>query len=82
MLVMIMVAITQEVVMVNIVQNTVVRKVGVLSKNQLVPTIVLPTNVWLVPVTTEEVDMDFIAPNTLVLTQVVQVKNQHYLIIA
>ena len=82
MLVMILVVTTQEVVMDNIVQSTVVRKVDVPLRLPSVPTIVHHTNVCMVPVITEEVGMDFIVPNTLVLTQVVQAKNQHYLIIA
>ena len=79
---MISVVITQEVVMVNIVQNIVVQRVVVPLRLPSVPTIAHHTNVCMVPAITEEVDMVCIAPNTPVLTQVVQAKNQHYLIIA
>ena len=76
MLVMILVVTTQEAVMDNIVQSIHVLTVVVLSKSQSVPTIARHTNVWQVPAITEEVGMDFIVPNTPVLTQVVQVKNR------
>ena len=81
MLVMILVVTTQEVAMDNIVQSIVVQKVDVPLRPPSVPTIARRTNVWQVPVITEEVDMDFIVQNTLVLTQVVQVKNRYCLII-
>ena len=82
MLVMILVVTTQEVVMVNIVQNIVVRRVDGPLRLPSVPTIAHHTNVCMVPAITEEVDMVCIVQNTPVLTQVVQVKNQHYPIIA
>ena len=75
---MIMVAITQEVVMDNIVQSIHVLTVVVLSKSQSVPTSARHTNVWQVPAITEEVAMVCIVPSTPVLTQVVQARNRLY----